>query len=115
VPVMPCGARLRSRPLWPSSLLVEPSLRMRAARRAAVLRDAHPRGNIAELVAREPDAHQGRRLADGADAVLLVDQNFPDLLRVPDPPSLIEAGGGAEQVEDLDQVRIVGFAALIAA
>ena len=54
---------------------------VRAARRAAMLRDAGARRDVAELVADEPHAHKRRRLADRADPVLLVDQDLPDLLR----------------------------------
>src|SRR5260370_37908656 len=63
------------------SRLVEESLGARAAGRAAMLRDAGAARNIAELSVCEPHAHQGRRLSDSADRVLLIHQDLPDLLR----------------------------------
>src|SRR5690606_17128744 len=99
----------------PRSLLVVPGLGVRPARRAAVLRDAVARRDVAELVAHQAHAHQRRRLPDRADAVLLVDQDPPDLARRFDALLRLLTGGAAEQLVDLEQVRILGLAALLAA
>src|SRR5262249_49078455 len=63
------------------SRLVVPRLGMRAARRAAVLRDARPPRQVHQPPARQPHAHQRRRLPAGADGELLVHHDLPDLLR----------------------------------
>src|SRR5207237_9876295 len=89
---------------------VEPRLRPRAAGRAAVLGDAGTRGNVAQSAVGEAHAHQRRRLADGADRVLLVDQDLPDLLGGAVALVVALAGGRAEQLENFLQVGIARLA-----
>src|SRR5918994_7397330 len=110
------AARPRARPGGSSggrrpfgSLLVVPGLGVRAAGRAAVLRDAVARRDVAELVADQAHAHQRRRLTDRADAVLLVDQDLPDPLGGLEPLVGLLAGSAPVQLEDLEHRRIVGL------
>src|SRR5438270_151002 len=88
-------------------LLVIPRLRMAAPGGAAMLGDADARGDVAELVVDQPDAHQRRGLADRADVPLLVDDDLPDLLR--DLVALVRLlpRRRAEELEDLEHVRIL--------
>ena len=88
---------------------------MGIAGRAAMLRVAHARGDIAQPVRNQTHAQARRRLADRADAVLLIDQDLPDLLRVAVAAFGLEAGGLGIQIEDLQDVRIVRLGALLAA
>src|SRR5919106_4503106 len=110
--VAPGGSSAGKRPF--GSLLVVPGLGVRPAGRPAMLRDAVAGRDVAELVADQPHAHQRRRLTDRADAVLLVDQDLPDLLGGLDPLLGLLARGAAVQLEDLHHVRILGLAALLA-
>src|SRR5260370_12791086 len=63
------------------SRLEEPGFGMRAARRAAMLGNAGAARDIRQLAADDADPLRRRRLAADADAVLVVDQDLPDLLR----------------------------------
>ena len=65
------------------------------------------------LTRRTPEAGGG--LADGADAVLLVHQDLPDLLGVVVAAFGFQAGGLAEQLPDAQQVGIIRLGALRAA
>jgi hypothetical protein len=82
---------------------------------AAVLRVAHARGDVAQPVADQPHAKSGRRLADRADADLLIRQYLPDLLRVLVAAFDLQAGSLAEQVPHFQDVRIIRLGALRAA
>src|SRR5262245_20799541 len=101
-------ARISRRTMYASSAsrLVVEGRRVRGARRAAVLGVDLPRRDVAELAAHDAHAHGGRRLAHGADAVLLVHHDLPDLLG--DLVSLLGllATRRAEQLQRLDQLRI---------
>jgi hypothetical protein len=44
-----------------------------------MLRDADTLRNVTEFVAGNPNAHEGRRLANGTYFVLLIDDDPPDL------------------------------------
>src|SRR5438876_11636017 len=96
-------------------LLVIPRLRMLAARRAAVLSDAHSRGDVAELVAGQADAHHRRRLADRADAVLLIDEDLPYLLRRLEALFRLLPRRGAKELVDLEEIRVLRLDPLLAA
>src|SRR4051794_16297754 len=97
------------------SRLEVPCLRVRIARRAAMLRVAHARRDVAQAVRYQPDAKPRRRLADRAYAVLLVHQDLPDLLCILVAAFRLETGGLGIQVEDLQDVGIIGLLALRAA
>src|SRR5438552_12536675 len=86
---------------------------MRAARRAAVLGDADAVRDVAEPIADQTNAHERRRLADGADAVLLIDQDSPDLLRRALPLTCALPGGGPEQLERPLHLGILRLDALL--
>src|SRR5439155_24927849 len=91
-----------------ASGLVEEGRRVRGAGRARVLGIDLARGNVAQLVADDPDPHGPGRLPHGADAVLLVDQDLPDLLG--DLVALLGllARGRSEKLEGRDHSRILG-------
>ena len=72
-------------------------------------------GDIAQPVGHQAHAKARRRLADRADAVLLIDQDLPDLLGVAVAAFGLEAGGLGIEIEDLQDVRIVRLGALLAA
>src|SRR5690349_16027863 len=88
------------------SRLVVERLGVRAAGRAAMLCDTSPARDIAELSVYEAHPHQRRRLAHGADRVLLIDQDFPYLLRRLVALVVLLAGSGPEQLVDPLPVRI---------
>src|SRR5689334_1289538 len=88
---------------------------MRIAWRATVLSVADARGDVAEAVGDEAYAETRWRLADGADAVLLVHQDLPDLLRVLVAAFDLEARRFRVELEDLQDVRIVRLHAFAAA
>src|SRR5579872_4730335 len=98
-----------------TSCLEVPRLRMGVARRAAVLRIAHAGGDIAQLVRHQAHAKPRRRLPDGTDAVLLIDQDLPDFLRVAIAALGLETRRLGVQIEYFQDVRIVRLGALLAA
>src|ERR1039458_8860452 len=96
------------------SCLEVPGLGMRDARGAAVLGDAGAAGNVAQPAADDAHAELCRRLADGADGVLLLDDDLPDLLRRLVAFVLLLPGRRAEQLQRALQFRIGRRRALLA-
>src|SRR5258708_40134227 len=88
---------------------------MRAAGRATMLRDAVAGRDVAQPLADQPHPHQCRRLTNRADRVLLVDEDLPDLLRRLDAVLCLLPRGRREEVEYLEDVRILRLLALLAA
>src|ERR1700733_6596658 len=88
---------------------------MGASRRAAMLRIAHPGRDIAQSVRHQTHTESGWGLADRADAVLLIDQDLPDLLGVAVAAFGLEAGGLGIEIEYPQNVRIGRLGALFAA
>src|SRR5258708_35375867 len=103
---LPQGERCEIPDTTVSLLLVIPRLRMAAAGRAAMLGDADARGDVAELVVDQANAHQRRGLPDRADVPLLVDDDLPDLLRDLEALIRLLAGGRAEEIIDLQDVGV---------
>ena len=74
-----------------------------------MLGDAHALGDVAQSAVYQPHPGKGWRLAANSDAELLIDDDFPDLLRQFVALGLVLGGGGAEHLYRFQDLGIGGL------